>query len=345
MLAPGDPARRGRLDGRDGRPPRARRRRRGRGRGGGRLPDRICRAGVDLERAARVGRVLEGLRGAARRHDPSPNALSTQLIVPTMVLLAAVLLARDLRLRAIALVGLVPWSSRSTSRSAGRRSSPCTSSWSSSPGGSGAGPGSPCSSSGWSSGPSLLPTYLQLRGSSVRRRRRSRDRSLLPATSTDSGHGAPRSGCVRDEPLIGQGYLAYKELAEMLTATRPRLTAQRMAADLRRGGRDRRARRPGVPHRDRRHAGARAGLVGDRHPGRIPRLCHRGVVQQPAAVRAGVRGRVHDLRRRPGAGGAAPERCADAARRRHPDPSPRPTEDRSTARAASSRGPADRTRR
>ena len=39
---------------------------------------------------------------------PSPNALSTQLIVPTMVLLAAVLLARDLRLRAIALVALVP---------------------------------------------------------------------------------------------------------------------------------------------------------------------------------------------------------------------------------------------
>ena len=39
---------------------------------------------------------------------PSPNALSAQLIVPTAVLAAAVLLARDLRLKALALVGLVP---------------------------------------------------------------------------------------------------------------------------------------------------------------------------------------------------------------------------------------------
>ena len=36
---------------------------------------------------------------------PSPNALSAQLIVPTAVLLAAVLLARDIRLKALALVG------------------------------------------------------------------------------------------------------------------------------------------------------------------------------------------------------------------------------------------------
>ena len=39
---------------------------------------------------------------------PSPNALSAQLIVPTAVLGAAVLLARDLRLKALALVGLLP---------------------------------------------------------------------------------------------------------------------------------------------------------------------------------------------------------------------------------------------
>ncbi len=39
---------------------------------------------------------------------PSPNALSAQFIVPTAALAAAVLLARDLRLKALALIGLVP---------------------------------------------------------------------------------------------------------------------------------------------------------------------------------------------------------------------------------------------
>ena len=43
-----------------------------------------------------------------RASIPSPNALSTQLIVPTMVLAAAVVLARDVRLRVIALAALVP---------------------------------------------------------------------------------------------------------------------------------------------------------------------------------------------------------------------------------------------
>jgi hypothetical protein len=39
---------------------------------------------------------------------PSPNALSAQLIVPTMMLLAAALLAKDLRLRVIAAIASIP---------------------------------------------------------------------------------------------------------------------------------------------------------------------------------------------------------------------------------------------
>ncbi len=75
----------------------------------------------------------------------------------------------------------------------------------------------------------------------------------------------------------------------------PGLAAQRVAADLRRGGR--------------RSSGSSAlaflvatgvtlarvpGWLGTGHPRRVPRLRHRGVVQQPVAVRPGQRRRVRD---------------------------------------------------
>jgi len=144
---------------------------------------------------------------------PSPNALSTQLIVPTMVLLAAVLLARDVRLRAIALIGLVPvlaaqyltfsrapfialyvfvvivaWRFRR---------------WA----------GIAVLVVGLVVGAIALPAYLELR-STVNE---GADRSGTILVASDQYRFQAWGAAIRmvqDKPLIGQGYLAYKELAE-----------------------------------------------------------------------------------------------------------------------------------
>jgi len=143
---------------------------------------------------------------------PSPNALSTQLIVPTMVLLAAVLLARDVRLRAIALVGLIPVAvaqyltfSRAPLLAVYafvviaawrlRRSL-----------------GIAVLVGGLVVGTALLPSYLQLRSQSA-------DGlvpgSILVATDEYRFRAWGAAGAMwLDAPLTGQGYLAYKELAE-----------------------------------------------------------------------------------------------------------------------------------
>jgi O-antigen ligase len=145
---------------------------------------------------------------------PSPNALSTQLIVPTMVLLAAVLVAHDVRLRAIALVGLVPvlaaqyltfsrapfialyvfvvivaWRFRR---------------WA----------GIAVLVVGLVAGALALPAYLQLRGSSVSEGAVTTGSILVASDELRfRGWGAALQ-MVQDKPLIGQGYLAYKELAD-----------------------------------------------------------------------------------------------------------------------------------
>ena len=146
---------------------------------------------------------------------PSPNALSTQLIVPTMVLLAAVLLARDLRLRAIALVGLVPvllaqyltfsrapfialyvfvvivaWRFRR---------------WA----------GIAVLVVGLVAGAIALPAYLQLRGSSVSEGAVTTGSILVASDELRFRAWGAALRMVEDKPLIGQGYLAYKELAEV----------------------------------------------------------------------------------------------------------------------------------
>jgi O-antigen ligase len=145
---------------------------------------------------------------------PSPNALSTQLIVPTMVLLAAVVLARDVRLRAVAAVALLPvlaaqyltfsrapfialyvfvvivaWRFRR---------------W----------VGIAVLVVGLVAGVLVLPTYLQLRTSSI-----SGDATDPTAVVIASDEYRFRAWgaalrMVEDKPLIGQGYLAYKELAD-----------------------------------------------------------------------------------------------------------------------------------
>jgi O-antigen ligase len=145
---------------------------------------------------------------------PSPNALSTQLIVPTMVLLAAVLLARDLRLRAIALIGLVPvvlaqyltfsrapfialyvfvvivaWRFRR---------------WA----------GMAVLVVGLVAGALALPAYLQLRGNSVSEGAVSTGSILVASDELRFRAWGAALGMVEEKPLIGQGYLAYKELGE-----------------------------------------------------------------------------------------------------------------------------------
>lgn len=146
---------------------------------------------------------------------PSPNALSTQLIVPTMVLLAAVLLARDVRLRAIALVALVPvllaqyltfsrapfialyvfvvivaWRFRR---------------WA----------GAAVLVAGLVAGALALPAYLQLRGSSVSEGAVTTGSILVASDELRFRAWGAALRMVEDKPLIGQGYLAYKDLAEV----------------------------------------------------------------------------------------------------------------------------------
>lgn len=146
---------------------------------------------------------------------PSPNALSTQLILPTMVLLAAVVLARDLRLRAIALVALLPvlaaqyltfsrapfialyvfvaivaWRFRR---------------WA----------GIAVLVVGLVVGALALPAYLELRGSSVSEGAVQSGSILVASDELRFRAWGAALQMVADKPLVGQGYLAYKELADV----------------------------------------------------------------------------------------------------------------------------------
>ena len=258
---------------------------------------------------------------------PSPNALSTQLIVPTMVLLAAVDAgARRPRCAPSRRRASCRCSSRSTSRSVGRRSSPCTSSSSSSRGGSDGGRESPCWSLGSSAGAAgaagVSPARRQARS-----RRRGDPGSILVASDEYrfKAWGAALR-MVEDKPLIGQGYLAYKELAETYSATRSwvRHTTNGSGSSPRRASSLALLQWRFSWHRH--HAGARPGLARDRDPCRVPRLCHRGVVQQPVAVRARVGRGLRHHRCRPRLGGACPR--PDGRGRsggRTAEPSSRPT--------------------
>ena len=145
---------------------------------------------------------------------PSPNAMSTLLIVPTMVLAAAVVLAGDLRLRAIALVALIPvviaqylTYSRAPFLAAYvfvvivawrfRR-------W----------VGIAVLVLGLAAGALALPVYLGIRSSTVPGSD-VQTGSILVASDVDrfTAWGAA-IGMVEDQPIVGQGYLAYKALAD-----------------------------------------------------------------------------------------------------------------------------------
>jgi hypothetical protein len=146
---------------------------------------------------------------------PSPNALSAQLIVPTMVLLAAVVLARDMRLRVVAAVALLPLAIAqylTFSRAPFialyvfvvivawrfRR-------WA----------GIAVLVVGLVVGLAALPAYLQLRGSSVSEGATSTGSLLVASDEYRFRAWGAAVRMVEDKPLVGQGYLAYKELAEV----------------------------------------------------------------------------------------------------------------------------------
>ena len=257
---------------------------------------RLPRSNTPLPGRSRTGRFAwvgfwKGFGGAARRarsrrRTPCRRSSSCR----RWSLLAAVLLARDVRLRAIA---------AGRARAGARRAVPhlqprpvhrrCTSSSSSSPGGSGAGLGSPSSSSGWSSVPLALPAYLQLRGSSVAEGAVSPGSILV---ASDEYRFSAWGAAHRD----GRGQAAHRAGLPGLQGARRRPSATRSWVRPTTNGCGSSPRRASivglvglaflVATGD--HAGARPGLARDRHPRRVHRLRHRGVVQQPAAVRPGV---------------------------------------------------------
>jgi len=133
---------------------------------------------------------------------PSPNGLSAQLIAPTAVLLAAVLLARDVRLKAIALAAAIPlllahYLTFSRAPLLGGYVLGVVIAWRIVAAG------------------LFLPAYLQLRSQTV-------DEGIvtpgsLLVASDQARFQAWRAAAAMwgDAPLTGQGYLAYKELADV----------------------------------------------------------------------------------------------------------------------------------
>jgi O-antigen ligase len=143
---------------------------------------------------------------------PSPNALSAQLIVPTMLLLAAALFARDLRLRLVAAIALVPvvaahYLTFSRSPILAAYAFVVVAAWrirrlf-----------GLVALAVGLAVGMALLPSYLAIRSQAS-------GIDTIPGTvlvATDAHRLRAWDAAIRmflDEPLTGQGYLAYKELA------------------------------------------------------------------------------------------------------------------------------------
>ncbi len=209
-----------------------------------------------------------------------------------MVLLAAVLLARDVRLRAIALVALVPVLARALPHvQPGAVHRACTSSWSSSPGGSGAGLGIAVLVVGLVVGRArCCRRYLQLRGSSVS------EGAVSPGSILVASDELPVPGLGRGGPRCGATSRSSGR-ATWPTRSSPRPSATRSWARRTTSGCGSSPRRASIVGlvglaflvATAGRSGARPRLAGDRDPGRLPRLRHRGVVQQPVAVRPGHR--------------------------------------------------------
>jgi O-antigen ligase/polysaccharide polymerase Wzy-like membrane protein len=142
---------------------------------------------------------------------PSPNALSAQLIVPTAVLAAVVLLVRDLRLKALALAGLVPllvahYLTYSRSPLLGAYAFIVVAAWRIR-----RSFGIVALVGGLILGAILLPRYLELRSATT-------PAQVVPGTilvATDQYRIDAWGAAIAmwaDAPLVGQGYLAYRQL-------------------------------------------------------------------------------------------------------------------------------------
>lgn len=143
---------------------------------------------------------------------PSPNALSAQLIVPTMILLAAALLARDVRLRIAAAAGTIPmlaahYFTYSRSPLLGLYVFVVVAAWRFR-----RRLGVAVLAVGLGVGIALLPSYMAIRSQAFGEQTESG--TVLVATDVyrlQAWGAATRM--FLDQPLTGQGFLAYRELA------------------------------------------------------------------------------------------------------------------------------------
>lgn len=144
---------------------------------------------------------------------PSPNALSAQLIVPTMLLLAAALFSRDRRLRLIAAVSAVPlvvahYLTFSRSPILGLYVFVVVAAWRIR-----RRFGVVALALGLIVGAALLPSYLAIRSQAS-------GTETIPGSvlvATDAYRLRAWDAAARmflDEPVVGQGFLAYRELAD-----------------------------------------------------------------------------------------------------------------------------------
>jgi len=145
---------------------------------------------------------------------PSPNALSAQLIVPTAVALTAVLLARDVRLRVFALVAAAPmlvahYLTFSRSPLLGGYVFAVVVAWRVR-----RALGILVLVAGVIAAALFLPTYLQIRSQSALEGGVTPGSILVASDAYRFRAWGAAANMWADAPLIGQGYLAYKELAD-----------------------------------------------------------------------------------------------------------------------------------
>jgi O-antigen ligase len=145
---------------------------------------------------------------------PSPNALSAQLIVPTAVLIAAVLLARDIRLRAAALIAAVPlliahYLTFSRSPLLGGYVFAVIVAWRIR-----RVLGILVLAAGIVGAGLFLPAYLQIRSQSALEGAVAPGSILVASDALRFRAWGAAASMWADAPVTGQGYLAYKELGE-----------------------------------------------------------------------------------------------------------------------------------
>lgn len=145
---------------------------------------------------------------------PSPNALSAQLIVPTAVALVAVILVRDIRLRAVALVAALPlvlahYLTFSRSPLLGGYVLAVIVAWRVR-----RALGIVALAAGIAAAALFLPTYLQIRSQSALEGGVTPGSILVASDQARFQAWRAAASMWTEAPLTGHGYLAYKELGD-----------------------------------------------------------------------------------------------------------------------------------